>query len=79
MIKSVLVALPIYYMASSLIPERVIKKLNGLIMRFFWGVGDKTRYLTYVSRDTISKPMELGGLAVRDLSQVNESMLLKSL
>lgn len=78
-IKSVLQSLPVYYMATILLPVSVVKKLNALMRRFFWGAGDKTRYMAYISWDTITEPKDYGGLAVRDLGIFNEAMILKSL
>ncbi|XP_078152638.1 uncharacterized protein LOC144547828 [Carex rostrata] len=79
LIKAVLLSIPIYYMATTFLPQSVINTINGLVRRFFWGAGDKSRYLAYISWDTITKPKEEGGLAVRDLKAMNEAMLLKAL
>lgn len=79
LIKAVLQAMPIYYMSTTILPTQVTKTLNALIRRFFWGSGDKDRYMAYIAWDTIIKPKEVGGLAVRDLKTVNEALVLKSL
>ena len=79
LIKAVLQAMPVYYMSTTVIPVSVIKALNALIRRFFWGSGDKARYLAYIAWDTICMPKEIGGLGVRDLKVVNEALIMKSL
>lgn len=79
LIQSVLQSLPIYYMSTVLIPQKVIKALNDLMRRFMWGAMDKDRYLAYVAWDRICMPFEKGGLGIRSLKEVNEALVLKSL
>ncbi|XP_078178780.1 putative mitochondrial protein AtMg00310 [Carex rostrata] len=79
LIRTVLLALPIYYMATSRIPKAVLDEITSMVRRFFWGKVDKQRYLAYVSWDKIMQPVEMGGLGVRDLQATNESMLMKFL
>ncbi|XP_078151441.1 uncharacterized protein LOC144546765 [Carex rostrata] len=78
-IKSVLQSLPIYYMATSLIPQGVLTKIEVLIRGFFWGKQDRAHYLAYVAWKKIKAPIEDDGLGLRDLGKVNEAMLMKSL
>lgn len=79
MIKSVLQALPIYFMATDKIPESVTGQITGLMRRFFWGAMDKDRFLAYVAWSKITKPVKLGGLGIRDLNKVNEALIMKLL
>lgn len=79
LIKSVLQAMPLYFMATSKIPKGVIDQINSLIRAFFWGKGDKKRYLAYVSWDKITAPIDQGGLGFRDLETMNDAMLMKLL
>jgi hypothetical protein len=79
LIRTVLLALPIYYMATCRIPKAVLNEITSVIRRFFWGKVDKQRYLAFVSWEKILQPVEMGGLGVRDLEAMNESMLMKFL
>ena len=79
LIKSVLQSLPIYYMATDKIPASVTKEITRLIRKFFWGAVDKDRFLSYVSWDKITIPIEVGGLGIRDLPTVNDALLMKLL
>lgn len=79
LIKSVLHSMPIYHMTTSKIPSRVIKALTNLVRRFFWGKTGTNRYMAYVSWEKILKPVCEGGLGIRDLTAINDSLLLKVL
>lgn len=79
LIKSVLQALPIYFMATTVIPAKIINKLNALIRKFFWGKVDKQRYMALLAWDKVSAPIMGGGLGFRDLQLMNKAMLLKML
>lgn len=67
LIKSVLQAIPIYFMATSKIPKRVLKKLTALIRQFSWGKMEKERYMSLISWEKIVALIEMGGLGLRDL------------
>lgn len=45
LIRTVLLALPIYYMATSHIPKAVLDEITSIVRRFFLGKVDKQRYL----------------------------------
>lgn len=79
LIRTVLQAMPIYYMVTCRIPNSVINERTSIIRRFFWGKVEKRRYLAYVAWEKITMPVEMGGLGVRDLQAMNESLLMKIL
>lgn len=79
LIKLVLQAVPIYFMATTLIPIKIINKLNALVRKFFWGKVDKQRYMALLAWDKITAPIGMGGIGLRDLHQMNKSMLMKML
>ena len=79
LIKAVLHALPIYFMATSRISNTVLQKLNGIISRFFWGKVDCPRYLAYVAWDKMCRPKEEGGMGFKNLKAMNEVMITKLL
>ena len=66
-------------MATVKLSTRVINALTNLIRRFFWRALDKDRFLAYVGWEKVSLPLDMGGLAIRDLQKVNESLPMKAL
>ena len=66
-------------MATTVIPAKIINKLNALIRKFFWGKVDKQRYMALLAWDKMSAPIMRGGLGFRDLQLMNKAMLLKML
>ncbi|KAJ4791099.1 RNA-directed DNA polymerase (reverse transcriptase)-related family protein [Rhynchospora pubera] len=77
LIKSVLASLPVYYMSTEQIPKRWLKEMTSIIARFFWGKVGKTRYMTLIAWDKICKPIDKGGLGVRNLHDAGEALFLK--
>lgn len=79
LIKSTLASLPVYYMSTCKVPNSVIIELNRLMRNFFWGQEEGKRYMAYVAWANICRPIDDGGLGIRDLATVNDALLLKSL
>ncbi|KAJ4777159.1 RNA-directed DNA polymerase (reverse transcriptase)-related family protein [Rhynchospora pubera] len=77
LIKSVLMSIPVYYMSVEILPKGLIKKMESLIAKFFWGKTDQVRYMSFVSWDRICQPIEKGGLGVRKLKNFGEALFLK--
>jgi Reverse transcriptase (RNA-dependent DNA polymerase) len=78
LIQSVLQTIPIYYMGAQVLPKTVIKQLEAIIRRFFWGKTNKTHYLAYTAWDRICTDKEDGGLGLRKLETLNKAMVLKA-
>ena len=79
LIKSVLQSIPIYFMATFKIPQKVISKISSLARRFFWGKVDKPRYMSLLAWEKLVKPIPMGGLGLRDMAVMNKALLLKML
>lgn len=79
LIKSVLQSIPIYFMATFKIPQKVINKISSLARRFYWGKVDKSRYMSLLAWDKLVKPILMGGLGLRDMAVMNKALLLKML
>ncbi|KAJ1700918.1 hypothetical protein LUZ63_000697 [Rhynchospora breviuscula] len=77
LIKSVLMSLPVYYLSTECVPKDMLKRMNSLMARFFWGKMDDKRYLTPVAWKTICRPCEEGGLGVRDIDMFGEALFMK--
>ncbi|KAJ4779711.1 RNA-directed DNA polymerase (reverse transcriptase)-related family protein [Rhynchospora pubera] len=77
LLKSVLMSLPVYYMSVERLPKGIIKEMNSLMAKFFWGKTGQQRYMAMVAWRKICKPIEEGGLGVRNLESFGEALLLK--
>ncbi|KAJ4820428.1 RNA-directed DNA polymerase (reverse transcriptase)-related family protein [Rhynchospora pubera] len=77
LLKSVLMSIPVYHMSIECLPKRIIKEINSLMAKFFWGKTGQSRYMALVAWKNICKPIEDGGLAVRDLNNFGEALLSK--
>jgi len=68
-------------MSTVLFFKAFIEKINSIIRRFWWaGVqkGNQTNPIAYRSWDDIYKPTEHGGLGIRDMELVNQSLIIHS-
>ncbi|KAJ4794391.1 RNA-directed DNA polymerase (Reverse transcriptase) [Rhynchospora pubera] len=77
MIKSVLMSMPVYSMALEMLPRTIVKEMNILLAKFFWGKTDKSRYLSFIAWRKVCKPIEFGGLGIKDLQTFGEALFLK--
>ncbi|KAJ4754791.1 RNA-directed DNA polymerase (reverse transcriptase)-related family protein [Rhynchospora pubera] len=77
LLKSVLMSLPVYYMSVEVLPKCIIKQMESLIAKFFWGKTDQMRYLSFVAWKKICQPFERGGLGVRQLEIFGDALFLK--
>ncbi|KAJ3697193.1 hypothetical protein LUZ61_000898 [Rhynchospora tenuis] len=51
--------------------------MNSLMAKFFWGKTGQTRYLSFIAWSKICKPVEHGGLGVKDIHSFGEALFLK--
>ncbi|KAJ4811911.1 RNA-directed DNA polymerase (reverse transcriptase)-related family protein [Rhynchospora pubera] len=77
LIKAVLMSLPVYAMALEMLPKGIIKDINRIIAKFFWGKTNQNRYMAMVGWQRICKPFEEGGLGVKDLEKFGEALFQK--
>lgn len=76
--KSVLEAIPIYPMMTTISPKSCIDEIHRIQRRFIWGDIDQSRSYHVVSWDTITIPRKYGELGLRRLKKMNESCILKT-
>lgn len=77
LIKSVAQAIPAYAMSCFRLPNRLIKDIEMLIRRFWWGQnGDKGK-MHWLPWDTLCKSKANGGIGFRELGSFNEALLAK--
>ncbi|XP_071695740.1 uncharacterized mitochondrial protein AtMg00310-like [Rutidosis leptorrhynchoides] len=77
LIKSVLGNIGIYPLSLFRAPTKVIRTIESLRARFFWGGNLGTRKMAWVKWDLILASHEKGGLGIGSLNSFNLSLLLR--
>ena len=77
LLKSVLSAIPTFYLSVFKIPASIEQHLSHLMRRFFWKGWKEGRGLALVAWDDICKPTGRGGLGVPHLKTMNVALLTK--
>lgn len=78
LVKSVVQALPTYAMSVFLIPMNIIKDLERMISKYWWGASSTgAKKIHWLSWSELSKHKSVGGLGFRDFRDFNLSMLGK--
>jgi hypothetical protein len=76
LVKSVLNAIPNYYMQVNWLPQTTCDKIDQLARNFLWK-GSSNKGIHLVGWDKITKPKNLGGLGIRRAREANTSLLGK--
>ena len=77
LIKSVITAVPLFYLSLYKAPDCVCKSIISLQRRFLWGWGKEKKPIAWVSWEVLCKPKEEGGLGIRDIRKFNYALLAK--
>lgn len=77
LIKSILMAIPLYPMMCFKIPGSVCKRIFGIIRKFWWSHKGDERSISWIKSAILYKDESEGGLNFRDLELVNEALLGK--
>lgn len=77
LIKHVLSSLPIHMLSVLNLPKGVFSALKGIFSNFLWGSTIENRKRKWISWRKICLPIEEGGLGIRWLSEVQNSLLMK--
>jgi hypothetical protein len=75
--KSVIEAVPIYPMMSTLIPKACLEEIQKMQRNFIWGDTAQKKRFHAVGWETITAPKWMGGLGMRDLAVMNTACLGK--
>jgi len=76
-IKSVLTAIPLFYLLVFKAPESVYKNIISIQRKFLWGWGRENKPISWVSWVDLCKPKEEGGLGFKDIRKFNSALLAK--
>ena len=79
LLKAVLATIPTYFMSIFKMSGGVRKRLEQLIRGFFWrgSRSEESRGVPVVTWETVCRPVEQGGLGVRQLQHTNTALLSK--
>ena len=75
--QSVIQAMPIYAMQTTLFPSLVRQKIDTACRRFIWDGKSKRHKLSMVGWDIICTPKTHGGLGFKKLEAMNHALLMK--
>lgn len=70
LIKSVLSAIPVYYLSFFKAPTCIISKLESLFKQLLWGGDKEERKINWVNWDKMCKPLEDRGLGLKNLKSL---------
>lgn len=78
LIKSILSAIPPYYLSMFKAPKGIlIKKINASQKNFIWGTKSDERELAWVKWGRCCKPKSQGGLAFKNVERFNSALMGK--
>ncbi|KAI5424837.1 hypothetical protein KIW84_030864 [Lathyrus oleraceus] len=75
--KTVIEATPTYSMMTSTLPKDSLKEIQKIQRSFIWGDFEADKKAHTVSWDNITKPKNMGGLEIRNLTDMNKARLFK--
>eukprot|EP00253_Pinus_taeda_P002467 PITA_02467 len=77
LIKAVIEATPIYWMALTWIPKGILHRLQHICSRFLWAGQKPSRLFAWVKWDTIAKPKSWGGWGIKKLDLFSKALAAK--
>uniref|UniRef100_A0A803QN76 Reverse transcriptase domain-containing protein n=1 Tax=Cannabis sativa TaxID=3483 RepID=A0A803QN76_CANSA len=77
LIKAVIQAIPCYIMSCFRITKGILKEIESMIARFWWGSTSNKHKLHWGSWKKLCRLKEQGGISFRDLEDFNQVMLAK--
>ena len=75
--QSVLQAIPVYAMQTTLLPPPVRHKLDKSCRRFIWDGNSKSHKMSMVGWEKFCMPKNQGGLGFKKINEMNKALLMK--
>lgn len=79
LIKSVIMALPVYAMSCFRIPNKILDEITRMITRFWWNGDEEHRKMLWVAWKEMTESKKMGGLGFKELRVFNDALLSKPL
>jgi len=77
LLKTVIQAIPIYTMSVFRLPKTLLKGINSLMGKFWWGFKENTTKIACMPWKQMGWSKDIGGLGCRELDCFNMAMLAK--
>ena len=77
LLKSVIQAIPTYFMECFKLPITLCNEIEGLIKKIWWGQQGNCRKIHWVKWEEMTKSKMVGGMGFRYLAMFNDSLLEK--
>eukprot|EP00253_Pinus_taeda_P017324 PITA_17324 len=78
LLKSILMAIPVYWAALTWIPKGIMEKIRRLCCRFLWSGSNEKSVLPWVAWDKIARPKDWGRWGIKRLPEFSLSLAAKS-
>ena len=77
LLQSVFSAIPTFPMSCFQLPMSLCKKIQSVMIRFWWDSNDGKKKMFWVSWEKITQPKGSGGLGLKDIQLFNTALLAK--
>ena len=77
MIKPVIQAIPTYIMSCFKLPKGLVKELEVLIRKFWWGYSGEHQKTHWVKWKRLCEAKEVGGMGFKEIKKFNDVLLAK--
>ncbi|CAN1125060.1 Uncharacterized mitochondrial protein AtMg00310 [Linum perenne] len=75
--KAVLQAIPSHVFSCFMLPDSLLKKMDGLVARFWWSGDVHRKSIHWCSKERLTKAKQMGGLGFHSFKEFNLAHLAK--
>jgi hypothetical protein len=77
LLRSVLSAIPVFYLSFFRAPSGIVSKLESLFKQFLWGGNEESRRVNWLKWEKVCLDKENGGLGIKNIKAFNVALLGK--